>query len=246
MSALLRTFNQNFQFFKVSLEGVIRKLDAAAIVQLPTTWVLDETKSINDCVVVKPSEPICLTGISQKGNAKSKKISVFLDGYITLRSRNERKVRMSSYGTKLLYCVPHQSVDLSRLKVSGGFHFDFDIDTQPAHPVFHMQHDNSVLCDKIDDLKHVQSLEPLEGETRFFRIPTAQMDVLSTLIMIIADHFVDKAQDIQCKEFSKLIHEIEKFLVDADFQPSSELKPYNGYLEQFPHLNSISWYCEAR
>ncbi|HGZ7315139.1 TPA: hypothetical protein ACOL2D_004575 [Vibrio parahaemolyticus] len=247
MSVLLRTFNRNFQFFKTSLEGVIRKLDAAANVQLPATWVQDPTRTTNDsCVVIKPSEPICLTGISQKGNSRSKKISVFLDGHITLRSKDKRKVRMSNYGTKLLYCIPRKSVDLSSLKVSGGFHFDFDINTQPAHPVFHMQHDNSVLVDKIDELKHVHTLEPLDGENRFFRIPTAQMDILSTLIMIIADHFVDKDQAIQCEEFSKLIHEVEQFLVDADFQPSSHLKPFNGYLEQFPHLNSISWYCEVR
>ncbi|WP_127025297.1 hypothetical protein [Rheinheimera mangrovi] len=236
----VRTFETNFSHFKNAVSSAIIKLDSKAIVTMPTRWIVDEAVSNNNSKLIRPSEPFTLTAISQKGNAGSKRICAYIDGYLRISGKtSDRRVRIDKYCTEVLYCYPCSSIDYKNLKVSSGFHFDFDVDVQPAHPIFHMQHDNTILREKVE--KKVTSLQPQLGENRLFRVPTSQMDILSALVMLIADHFVDKSSRQEYETFVSLLDSIDKYMVLADFSLCKQ--PFRGPLSTYGNLNSISWYC---
>lgn len=234
----VRVFEANFNHFKNSLSSTIAKLDSKAVVRMPTKWIIDEQLSDDSNKLIRPSEPFSLTSISQKGNAGSKRICAYLDGYIRISGKDERKIKIDRYCTEVLYCYPVSSVDYKNLKVSSGFHFDFDVDVQPAHPIFHMQHDNTVLNEKV--IERVTSLTPQLGENRLFRVPTSQMDILSALVMIVADHFVDKSSKKECDTFHKMLDLIEKYMVIADFSLCKQ--NLRKTMNSDNTLYSINWY----
>src|SRR5580700_5260 len=78
-----------------------------------------------------------------------------------------------------------------------GAHYDLD-EALPGHPVFHAQ-----LASRLDLAPAIRELFRVEDgiadhfspKIRNIRIPTAQMDVFSTVVQICADHLVYKGVD---------------------------------------------------
>lgn len=242
--SLYKSFEQNFNNFKIKLNNTVKKLDGRAKVTLPTTWVSVENYDKNlGSLMLKPSEPIIMKGVSQKGNKVSKRLCLYMSGYIIINGKQaDGKIKISKYNTQLLYCDPEQRDDYRRLKVSGGFHFDFECNPQPVHPIFHMQLDNTVLREEVSADTAVQHVTPLVGENRCFRVPTSQMDIFSTLVMVVADHFVDKGNAEECDSFMNFVKDIQAHSLCIDMGECT--RTFGGHLSTMTNMNSSSWYCE--
>lgn len=234
MSAAI-LFKRNYSLFRSILKKYTDKLDGTCEVKLPESWKIEKCQA-------SPTAPLSMTGVSQKGKPRSKKLNVYIHGYVNISGKIEDRVLISGYGTKLLYCKPKSASDMKNVDVSGGFHFDFSDTTEPAHPIFHMQQDNTILQEEVTISCRVQIDSKPQDENRTFRIPTSQMDIFSALIMIIADNFVDKSSEEQCQYFIDMIRELEKYMLIADLREN--ISAYGGYLTQVANLTPISWYCE--
>lgn len=239
--SLSASFQKLSNEFKAFYQQTTKRLDGQVEIDYPEFLLKKETSGD---VTVGLSRPFSFRNVSQKGTRRSKRICIYISGKFVITGRSQDgRLQISRYSTQLLYCSPKESYKYNELKVSSGLHFDFEHEVQPVHPIFHMQLDNSALADEIQYYhKYIETVEPMQGENRFFRVPTSQMDIFSTLVMILADHFIDKQDPNQCNDFLSFVGQIQKYSLDIDLQRCN--RTFGGHLTTAANLNSSSWYCE--
>lgn len=131
------------------------------------------------------------------GSNKAKKICIFINGRIEVETSN-KDITLRTYNTEISYLtIEDRSAPYTSLKPLTGFHFDYE-GLKENHPVFHGQHKTDTFERFLKDNSNFACVEdyevpPYHGS---IRIPTSQMDPVSALVMIVADHIVDpKAKD---------------------------------------------------
>jgi|TARA_R100001224_G_scaffold109663_1_gene87339 hypothetical protein len=178
---------------------------------------------------------------SGKSDRKSK-INIYVKGHMHAIKKG-KDIYFTKYKTDVLYCRPNKPSEKLNLKDPIGFHYDFDKEVSPAHPVFHAQQDNSVLVHDIHDKLNV-SLE--KSKNRGFgsvRIPTSQLDFYSTILMIIADHLVDHDEGIHVSIFSDLISQCHQKWFKPDSGTESDDYSKHLFMSHNSELCSHNWYC---
>jgi len=122
-------------------------------------------------------------------------------------------LKTKSFGTETGYF----RMKAGRLDHVFGSHYDLD-ETLPGHPVFHAQ-----LANKLDMARIVNDLFHLGAEVdcsfqpllRNVRIPSAQMDVFSTIVQICGDHLVYKGAGKTVLDAFESMMATSAFLVGA-------------------------------
>jgi len=138
------------------------------------------------------SSPVVLWNWPYRGssNNSGKKFHIVVNGRFTCRAGTEGEIELLSYGTQIGYFEPKSSSEPRTVIPIDGYHFDMELTAQRAHPVFHVQRDETVLTDKLGSVDLMFDGDPSERGLRHFHFPTPQIDLVSALIMIIADHIV--------------------------------------------------------
>ncbi len=145
-------------------------------------------------------------------------------------------MKTKSFGTEMGYFRRRNS----RLEHVYGVHFDLD-ESRPGHPVFHaqvssqLQLGGSVLAQYRLEDEIVNEFAPKLGN---IRIPSAQMDVFSTVVQICADHhFALGGAGAPAKaEFAKIRKANSFFLGAAHRMPFLNSLPASGC------YRSAHWY----
>ncbi len=116
-------------------------------------------------------------------------------------------IELLSYRTQIRYLKPERLSEPLCVKSIDGYHFDMGATLSRGHPVFHAQRDGTVLKDEIVQYFQVED-DQHDPAFRQARIPTPQIDFVSALIMVIADHLVcDQKSE---KDFFDLVVKVRR------------------------------------
>jgi hypothetical protein len=137
----------------------------------------------------------------------------FGDGDVDLATQ---PLKTKSFGTEVGYFRLKDGF----LEHVYGVHYDLD-EVLPGHPVFHAQ-----LSSRIDLAETVNKLFRVKGELKDFftpklrniRIPTAQMDVFSTVLQICADHLIYNGADPTVHKAFSDMRATNSFFVGAAYR----------------------------
>lgn len=124
----------------------------------------------------------------------SERVNIFVNGYLVF---NETTGVLEEYCTKVMYFCKSDPDRPMVLKPVDGFRCEMDITNEPSHPLFHMQRHNAVAQPDIQPEQRLNKYrleDPLDGlfASQHIRIPTAQLDLLSIFVPLVADHFIVK------------------------------------------------------
>lgn len=248
--SLSHLLNKNHNLFISAVKQAANKLDNGARIEIPHWQITDQEDGSFRCDM---SQLATFRQIPEKGNKsnRSNKINVFVKGHMQA-SKVGKTILFKKYKTSVLYCRPAKPSDLKTLKNPLGYHYDYDKQVSPAHPIFHAQQDNSLLIQDVSselDIQFYQNADVGEGtngnesDFRTIRIPTCQLDFYSTILMVIADHLVDHSEGSDVDIFHKLIDNCTSYWLapeqgDEDGEYSKHL--FSCSENQF---NSSNWYC---
>lgn len=227
------------QFVDLILDAA-RKLDNGSSITIPEWSTQEIGENFYDCSICGIASFI---RVSETGKqAARKRINVHLKGQMYAFKRNEEIV-FKKYKTSVLYCRPIRPSSDNEFKDPVGYHYDFDSNVDPAHPVFHAQQDNTTLIDEVS--AQFSSSFP-EGSSNAFgsaRIPTCQLDFYSAILMIIADHLVDHSESDDVSIFKELIEQCERHWIQPDTGSEREEYLSHLFLRPPPAFCSYNWYC---
>lgn len=175
-----------------------------------------------------------ITGIPRSRSRKEQrqKINVFIDGFIA----GPRVRDICGYGTRISYV----DIQANNFEYLEGFHFDyresFNTPIQGGHPIFHAQLDKKAASEYVDR-KLVGNIQIDEHPyaLKQIRVPSAQMDAFSCVLMVIADHLYDT--DVK-DEFRCLVESVHEIIPNVDLAQHD-----NTTRRMFPEKTIASgWY----
>ena len=145
-----------------------------------------------DLLHAEMSNPVILWNWPYRGSSKrlARKFHIVIYGRFSCRTGAEGEIELLSYGTQIGYFMPKKCSEPRIVIPIDGYHFDMEQITQRAHPVFHVQRNEKVLCEKLGSVDLTLDGDPPDRALRHIRFPTPQIDLVSALIMVIADHIV--------------------------------------------------------
>jgi hypothetical protein len=195
-------------------------------------WVSD-TADDEVCFDVGP----VVFNVPERVGKRGSMLYVAVKGWLSFGGGDLRAtpLKTRSFGTEIGYF----RVKGTNLEHVYGVHYDLD-ERLPGHPVFHAQLTPQMeMVPKILELFDLQNdVENLfDPKLRHIRIPTAQMDVFSTIIQICADHLVyDGAGDTVHAAFAEM-RSLNDFFVGA-----AHRMPYLNLLPATGCYRSAHWY----
>lgn len=167
--------------------------------------------------IVQPDKAVTLFNIENiVFNLPERATALKTDLYVVLRGRlfidrdhyaKTKNVRTLSFDTEAGY-FRMQSGDKVVVHVYGA-HYDFSKDVS-GHPVFHAQmksfgHFHQVIKTTLD-MENLECKDYMRTVLKTVRLPTAQMDVFSFFLQLIADHLIgSKSSETELDEFARLI-----------------------------------------
>ncbi len=173
---------------------------------------------------VKLCEPIALKNWPYRSSSR-KKCHILIDGYFTVQG-DGGSVELLAYGTRIGYFQPDKLAYPKRVRSIDGYHFDMERQASIAHPVFHAQRNEGILNEKLNevDLELITDENPQDKPShRSVRLPTPQIDIVSALFMVIADHIVTDRETE--RQFVKLMADVrEKMPLKANLNNQARLK----------------------
>jgi len=147
-----------------------------------------------DTLRVELSKPIALMNWPFKASSSKKKCHILVDGHFTCRAGADDRIELLSYCTRIGYFDLESHSNPQSVTPIDGYHFDMETDIQRAHPVFHAQRHEKVLVDKLTEVNLELYNDPPASTLHHVHLPTPQIDLLSALILLIADHMVCDAE----------------------------------------------------
>lgn len=175
--------------------------------------------------------------------------SIFMTGYI--QPDLVSKTDITSYCTEINYCKIIEPKNPSRFKSITGFHYDVVIPKDSSskdnnHPILHAQQNSQCgkrLFEKADYAQYKKNYDCIfpaasSDEIRTIRIPTPQMDMLSAIIMVIADYLVHSSDNNHKKYFTDFLEKIYQRMMPLSFRTSTKIN--NNFISQEKLLNI--WY----
>ncbi len=143
-----------------------------------------------DALRVDLNNPVALKNWPYKASSSKKKCHILIDGNFTCRIGKDENIELLSYCTRIGYFTLKSIEEPRFVAAIDGYHFDMEPDTQRAHPVFHAQRHEKVLINKLNEVGLELYEDPPESTLHHVHLPTPQIDLVSALIMVIADHIV--------------------------------------------------------
>jgi|GEM_PF-3514737 len=133
-------------------------------------------------------------------------IDVLIHGLITLSNDG-----FSKYITRVSYSKSKYQTSPNKQDLVAGMHYDYTEKTEIWHPVFHVQNDISVLREEqvelfdieIDNDTEISSIK--NNQLKDIRVPTTQMDIYSTIIMVLADNYFYRDSNVEKEDKEKFI-----------------------------------------
>ncbi|MBJ9947807.1 hypothetical protein I5729_01580 [Acinetobacter bereziniae] len=244
-------FFKNLNLFNCEISNIVRKLSPGSkfldIKYRPTTD--GENQPVLDLVCALVSLPN--GGMRNLKRVPQLTHSVFMTGRIKLHPTDKNSIIY--YGTEINYCKTINPNEPNKFECITGFHYDALVldDQNPSkdnnHPILHAQQNNQcgtrLFCEpEYSEFKGSYECnfphEKLKDEIRSLRIPTPQMDMLSAIIMIIADYLVHSSDEEHKKIFTEFLNKIYNKLIPLSF---SSTKKINSDFANQQKLMSI-WY----
>lgn len=150
------------------------------------------TATADDSVTLTFNPMVCF--VPDRANKERASLYIVLEGNLKLNLLEAERMQTASYATKFAYFRATEGGET--LEHCYGGHYDFD-PTTPAHPVAHMQLASQVGYQATVNASYRSSPKTpgrdlLEGLLDRVRTPTLQMDVLSMLLQLSADHLVNE------------------------------------------------------
>lgn len=185
---------------------------------LPTQFSGVETYGIpdNNNIYLKAS----FQGLPKRpGSTKSCSENIFITAIVSGFDKGGH-LWLTKYATEIGYFrQSNASSPLTDLIPITGYHYDFDCDgTKFNHPVFHAQPKITAGDRYISLTKDITHRDyPDHKELRTIRIPTPQMDIFSSIVMMLADHVI--APDDPKRLFGNYLEQFERSMIkfDLDF-----------------------------
>lgn len=225
-----RKFQNKLNDFNVATDNVIKELKRTSRVNavFRHVAVCKISEDHNNTILTASFDNLSYRAESRR-QSSGKNISVAIVGQ--LADRGDQALittsELTGYGTQITYWKEDPE-DLNESEALTGFHFDFRsndaCEIQPAHPVFHAQHE-PLAAEKwyqYHDKEFVPKAQP-RNVIRTIRIPTPQMDIFSCVVMVIADHLVGNGAEAN-SIFKKYI---DKLRADS-LIPKVNLECYEG------------------
>jgi len=193
-----------------------------------------------DCIVVYSK--ILFKRCNFRSSSGRRKIDILIDTKETFRILKGKKNSPDQYK----FIKSTVKVNYLELKDDGkegelieSLHYDCDTEQSITHPIFHCQIDDSLIANYPSS--ELPLAEPTLGEglKRFknVRIPTANMDLLSVMLSIMADHYTEddfcKVLDNHyrtkwCKNLPFFIH--QQFLDGIKHRDNQSLRSHHWYV----------------
>ncbi|HHJ12840.1 MAG TPA: hypothetical protein ENJ79_00455 [Gammaproteobacteria bacterium] len=188
-SSIIRKVQAGWNRIQTSIRQYLREHGDGCQIR---NWPEFEFNHDGDLLHAEMSHPVVLWNWPYRGssNNSGKKFHIVVNGRFTCRAGTEGEIELLSYGTQIGYFEPKSSSEPRTVIPIDGYHFDMEITTQRAHPVFHAQRDETVLFDELGRVDLTLGGNPPQATLRHVHLPTPQIDLLSALIMLIADHMV--------------------------------------------------------
>ncbi|WP_336984047.1 hypothetical protein [Acinetobacter soli] len=244
-------FYKNLNLFNSEISQIVRKLS-------PGSKFLDiEFRQAKD----KENQPVldlvcAFVSLPNGGMRNLKRVpqlthSVFMTGRIKLHPTDKNSIIY--YGTEINYCKTINPSDPDKFECITGFHYDALVlnDGNPSkdnnHPILHAQQNNKCgmrffsepeFSEFKGSYECIFPHEQLKDEIRSIRIPTPQMDMLSAIIMVIADYLVHSSDEEHKKLFTEFLTRIYKKLIPLSFSSTTKI---NSDFASQQKLMSI-WY----
>ncbi len=135
------------------------------------------------------NKPVVLWNWPYKSNS-GKRCHIVINGDFTCHADTNSDIELLSYCTQIGYFKPKIPSEPRTVTPIDGYHFDMEKITPRAHPVFHAQRHEKVLLDELSSINLELGSAPPKPTLHHVHLPTPQIDLVSALIMIIADHIV--------------------------------------------------------
>ena len=203
-------FSSMWHKVMVPIERFVGKYARGGEIHIPDL----DVEQLDDGVHVRLAEPIrCFNWPFKPVGKKNKNCHIFVQGEFTCEDSlgiDGGHIELNSYVTMIAYYKPIKKSRPKEVVGLDGYHFDMDEKLQIAHPVFHMQRKSNLLDEQIAQFKYtVDDDYPRSDTLRQVRVPTPQFDVMSALLMIIADHLVT-AEDTCESDFLRLVDQVHE------------------------------------
>ena len=159
------------------------------------------------------AKPIECFNWPYKQVSDKKKCHIFVQGNFVCGAEtvpNSGHLELESYVTRIAWYKPTSHKTPKTVTGLDGYHFDMDEPLQIAHPVFHVQRRSTLLDDEIQQFNYEINPQAVECDQHHqIRIPTPQFDLMSALLMIIADHLVTAEGDRE-RDFLALVDKVRE------------------------------------
>jgi len=229
-NSLLRAYIPNFDsLVKSLLKGL----------GLPTVYsgvIIYEQPDDSSCSLKVSFQGLPQRPGSVKGSTENVFITAMLSGAV-----KDGKAHLTHYGTEIgYYRQTSASRPLCDLLPITGYHYDFDCDGKKFnHPVFHAQ-PKATAGDRYIRLSRDITHQgyPHSDELRTIRIPTPQMDIFSSIVMILADHVI--LPDDPKRKFGDFLESFEKNMIRFDLESIEKLVSTSFFNANLHRIHS--WY----
>lgn len=248
-SRFTHLFQQNINFFNAEVNQLIRKLNSGTKFH---DISYHETTDVNGNHIFK-----LYCGLFHLPNGGMKDLSkvpplnhsIFMTGYI--QPDFSSKNYIMSYATEISYCRIIEPKNPTKFKCITGFHYDViipqkDTSKDNNHPILHAQQNSQCgkrLFENPDYSQYKKNYEcefPSNSseEIRTIRIPTPQMDMLSAIIMVIADYLVHSSDGEHKKYFTDFLKRVYQRLMPLSFNSPEKID--SNFIAQNKILST--WY----
>lgn len=182
------------RFFE-EVQRTISDLDAQVDLPLGPPALKDGDGLEADTVRISTAHPLILDNLPERTSATrglaSKRVHVELEGDLIFDLNSP--THLVGYRTSVMWAYDKRSRK-EAMEFADAYIFDMDLRGFVGHPVFHAQRDCTFASVRFRQEGQLvdQKIEPAARiGIKTIRIPTAQMDLFSTCVMLIADHLVD-------------------------------------------------------
>ncbi len=230
-------FNSSLEAYLPQFNSMVSSLlKSFGLITVFSGVTIYERKGENDCCLMASFQ-----GLPQRpGSTKKSSENVFITAVLSGGVKSGQAY-LTRYGTEIGYFrQTNASEPLCDLLPITGYHYDFDCDGQKFnHPVFHVQ-PKMTAGDRYIGMKPniTHQNYPELNEIRTVRIPTPQMDIFSTIVMVLADH-VALPNDPN-RTFGDFLEKFERGMIQFDLEPIRALVT-EPFFNANPH-RIHSWY----
>lgn len=188
-----------------SIDAFLQSVDSGTAQSI---WPEIEITADGDSFNVTLAHPIILHGWPVRAKTRrSWRLVVAVDAHFSVSEADPAE--LLGYGTRVSYFATKRPREQLFRRLNS-FHYDMDISGLCGHPVFHAQPYKGIAPEELHNVRLFEDFavaEPEENITSIqnIRIPTAQLDVLSVCVMLLADHFLQENDESADRAFRAFV-----------------------------------------